>query len=135
MSFINKTAYTDCCKTRLRCHTHPLKITLHIQNIVPYRDHFNENISFLCYIVPEQEHNMQRQIQNTTDIGQTIQTYRKKQGLTQEDLALLANVGRRFVIELEQGKQTAQIGKILQVLHALGIGLNLVITWDTDSEQ
>jgi len=78
---------------------------------------------------------MQRQIHNTTDIGQTIQTYRKKQGLTQEELALLANVGRRFVVELEQGKKTAQIGKILQVLHALGIGLNLVVAWDADSEQ
>jgi y4mF family transcriptional regulator len=78
---------------------------------------------------------MQRQIQNTTDIGQTVQTYRKKQGLTQEELALLANVGRRFVVELEQGKNTAQIGKILQVLHALGIGLNLLVTWDETSKQ
>jgi y4mF family transcriptional regulator len=78
---------------------------------------------------------MQRQIQNTTDIGQTVQTYRKKQGLTQEELALLANVGRRFVVELEQGKNTAQIGKILQVLHALGIGLNLLVTWEENSKQ
>ena len=78
---------------------------------------------------------MPRQIQNTTDIGQTVQTYRKKQGLTQQELALLANVGRRFVVELEQGKQTAQIGKVLQVLNALGIGLNLMVTWDVDSEQ
>ena len=78
---------------------------------------------------------MQKRIQNTRDIGQTVQTYRKKQGLTQEELALLANVGRRFVVELEQGKQTAQIGKVLQVLNALGIGLNLMVTWDADSEQ
>ena len=78
---------------------------------------------------------MQRQIQTTEDIGQTIQIYRKKQGLTQEELALLANVGRRFVVELEQGKKTAQIEKVLQVLHALGIGLNLLITWDETSKQ
>ena len=78
---------------------------------------------------------MQNTIQSTQDIGQTIQTFRKKQGLTQEDLALLANVGRRFVVELEQGKNTAQIGKILQVLHALGIGLQLITSWDEANQQ
>jgi len=72
-------------------------------------------------------------IQSTIDIGQQIQSSRKKQGLSQEELAMLANVGRRFVGELEQGKATAQIGKVLQVLHALGLGVQVVSTWDTSS--
>ena len=73
---------------------------------------------------------MQQMIQSTIDIGQRIQTARKKQGLSQEELAMLANVGRRFVVELEQGKATAQIGKVLQVLHALDLGVQVVSTWD-----
>ena len=76
---------------------------------------------------------MQQMIQSTIDIGQQIQSARKKQGLSQEELAMLANVGRRFVVELEQGKATAQIGKVLQVLHALGLGVQVVSTWDTSS--
>ena len=76
---------------------------------------------------------MQQMIQSTNDIGQQIQSARKKQGLSQEELAMLANVGRRFVVELEQGKATAQIGKVLQVLHALGLGVQVVSTWDTSS--
>ena len=76
---------------------------------------------------------MQHMIQSTIDIGQQIQSSRKKQGLSQEELAMLATVGRRFVVELEQGKATAQIGKVLQVLHALGLGVQVVSTWDTSS--
>ena len=43
---------------------------------------------------------------------------------------MVGNVGRRFVVELEQGKVTAQVGKVLQVLHALGLGVQVVSTWD-----
>lgn len=73
---------------------------------------------------------MQQMIQSTIYIGQQIQSVRKKQGLPQEELAMLANVGRRFVVELERGKATAQIGKVLQVLHALDLGVQVVSTWD-----
>lgn len=64
-------------------------------------------------------------IQSTKDIGQAIHAVRKKLGVTQRDLALTAGTGLRFVIELEKGKSTCQIGKILQVLQVLGIQLNL----------
>lgn len=73
---------------------------------------------------------MQQMIQSTIYIGQQIQSVRKKEGLSQEELAMLANVGRRFVVELERGKATAQIGTVLQVLHALGLGVQVVSTWD-----
>ena len=75
---------------------------------------------------------MNRSPTSTHELGDRIQYYRKKQSLTQEELALLANVGRRFVIELEQGKETAQLGKVLQVLHALGVGVQLIASWDRE---
>lgn len=59
------------------------------------------------------------------DIGTTIRTVRKSQGLRQDELAAAANVGVRFLIELEAGKATAQLGKTLAVLAALGIDVYL----------
>jgi hypothetical protein len=45
----------------------------------------------------------------------------KRLGATQKDLALTSGTGLRFVIELEKGKETCQIGKVLTVLQTLGI--------------
>ena len=62
-----------------------------------------------------------------TDIGTTIRAARKAQGLRQDELAAAANVGVRFLIELEAGKETAQIGKTMAVLAALGIDVSLTL--------
>jgi HTH-type transcriptional regulator / antitoxin HipB len=62
-----------------------------------------------------------------TDIGTTIRAARKAQGLRQDELAAAANVGVRFLIELEAGKETAQLGKTLAVLSALGIDVALTL--------
>ncbi len=62
-----------------------------------------------------------------TDIGTTIRAARKAQGLRQDELAAAANVGVRFLIELEAGKETAQLGKTLAVLAALGIDMSLTL--------
>ena len=60
-----------------------------------------------------------------TDIGNLIRQTRNTQGLRQDELAAAANVGVRFLIELEAGKETAQVGKVLAVLTALGIVMTL----------
>jgi DNA-binding XRE family transcriptional regulator len=57
----------------------------------------------------------------TMGFGRAVLTARKAAGLRQEDLALLANVGRRFVIDLEAGKPTCEIGRALQVAEVLRI--------------
>ena len=54
-------------------------------------------------------------------IGQMIHESGKRLGATQKDLALTSGTGLRFVIELEKGKETCQIGKVLTVLQTLGI--------------
>lgn len=59
------------------------------------------------------------------DIGKSIRAARKAQGLRQDQLAAAANVGVRFLIELEAGKPTAQLGKTLDVLSALGTSIEL----------
>lgn len=58
-------------------------------------------------------------------IGQIIRETRRAQALRQDQLAGAAGVGLRFVVELEAGKPTAQLGKTLSVLEALGCRLRL----------
>ena len=58
-------------------------------------------------------------------IGDFIKSARKSLGATQKELALTSGTGLRFIIELEQGKPTCQIGKVLTVLHTLGITIQL----------
>ncbi len=43
--------------------------------------------------------------------------------MTQVELALVAGVGQRFVVELEGGKETAQMGKMIHVLRCVGLTL------------
>lgn len=64
-------------------------------------------------------------IMSAKDMGNAIQAKRKEDGLTQFDAAALCGVGTRFLGELERGKETAQIGKILRIVHGLGLELHI----------
>jgi y4mF family transcriptional regulator len=59
------------------------------------------------------------------DFGRLIKKTRKKQGLTQEQLAATCGVGVRFIRELEKGKESCHMGKALLVLSMLGINLQV----------
>ena len=54
-------------------------------------------------------------------IGDYIKTERKKAGLTQEEFAMRAGLGLRFVRELEQGKETVRMDKVNQALAMFGM--------------
>ncbi|MXO63453.1 type II toxin-antitoxin system Y4mF family antitoxin [Qipengyuania oceanensis] len=58
-------------------------------------------------------------------IGQIIREERKELGLRQDELAAASGVGLRFLVELERGKVTVQMGKVLDVLAALGCELQI----------
>jgi len=60
-------------------------------------------------------------LNNMKQLGQIIRYVRKDQGLTQEQLAATCEVGIRFIREVEQGKSSCHIGKVIQVIHMLGI--------------
>lgn len=64
-------------------------------------------------------------IQDTVQLGAEIRAARRRLKVTQKDLAMTSGTGLRFVIDLERGKPTCQIGKILQVLQALGLRVEL----------
>ncbi len=63
---------------------------------------------------------------SSSDIAATVKTARRALKLRQADLAAAAGVGLRFLIELEAGKPTVQLGKTLDVLNALGIDCTFV---------
>jgi len=55
------------------------------------------------------------------DIGRVIRHKRREVGAQQETAAGLAGVGTKFLSQLENGKETAELGKVLQVLKAMGL--------------
>jgi len=59
------------------------------------------------------------------DIGIAIRKKRKKDGLTLADAAALSGVGYRFMSDLENGKETMQVGKVLKVMTALGLNMTI----------
>ncbi|MDP6797114.1 MAG: type II toxin-antitoxin system Y4mF family antitoxin [Candidatus Krumholzibacteria bacterium] len=75
-------------------------------------------------------------IQTVEQLGATIRSRRKDLGVTQKDLAMICGTGLRFIVDLEKGKQTCQIGKILLVIQALGLKVDLdAISIDTRNER
>ena len=58
-------------------------------------------------------------------LGALIRRTRKSQGLRQDELAGASGVGLRFIVDLEAGKPTIQLGKALKVLQALGCTLTV----------
>lgn len=71
-------------------------------------------------------------LQSSKAIGELIRATRKAQGISQAELAGVANTGVRFISDLENGKGTIQIQKLLNVLNALGLGLYIFNRWEND---
>ncbi|GAA0605888.1 hypothetical protein GCM10009547_04740 [Sporichthya brevicatena] len=61
----------------------------------------------------------------TGSFASAVRTRRVALGLRQDELADLAGVSERFVYALEAGKTTARLDKVLPVLAALGLHLEL----------
>jgi transcriptional regulator with XRE-family HTH domain len=53
--------------------------------------------------------------------GSLVRHRRKALRMRQDQLALATGVGRRFLIELEAGKSSCQLGRSLLVAEALGV--------------
>lgn len=64
-------------------------------------------------------------ITSPKDISLAIKTRRKSLGLTQAECAAMCNVGYRFFSELENGKESLHLGKVLNCLQILGITLTV----------
>ena len=69
------------------------------------------------------------------DIAKIIHYCRKQSGLSQQELAKLADVGKTAVFDIEKGKETVRLNTLLKVLDVLNIQLKFVppLTQPTDS--
>ncbi len=68
---------------------------------------------------------MRARVETPADLGAAVRRARRRRGLRQEDLALGAGTGLRFIGELERGKPTVQLETTLRVLHALGVAIEV----------
>ena len=64
-------------------------------------------------------------IQDAQSLGQAIRQQRRHLKVTQRDLAMASGTGLRFIIDLEKGKPTCQLGKALEIVRALGLKLEI----------
>ncbi|AAU28438.1 TPA: helix-turn-helix transcriptional regulator [Legionella pneumophila] len=57
----------------------------------------------------------------THEIANLIHYYRKKSGLSQQELAHLAGVGKTVIYDIEKGKESVRLNTLLKVLDVLNI--------------
>jgi y4mF family transcriptional regulator len=62
---------------------------------------------------------------NSSKLGQVVRRERKAQKLRQAELAAAAGVGIRFIVDLEAGKPTLQLEKVLHLLATLGCNVTI----------
>lgn len=68
---------------------------------------------------------MKKDIFSASEIAELVKNERKAQRVTQVQLSQLANVGVRFVRDIEDGKLSIHFDKLLRVLLTLGISITL----------
>ncbi|MBR9860412.1 helix-turn-helix transcriptional regulator [bacterium] len=61
----------------------------------------------------------------TKEIGKLIKLRRKSLGLTQVEVAFACGLGGRFISDLENGKESCQVGKVLLVLESIGLDIRI----------
>ena len=64
-------------------------------------------------------------IKTAEDLGGIVRAHRKAQGVTQAEFAAMCGVGVRFISDLENGKPTVEMGKVLRVLGCLGLEVRI----------
>ena len=64
-------------------------------------------------------------VESTEELGALIRRERKRLKATQKDVAMASGTGLRFIVDLEKGKATCQVGKVLRVLRNLGLGIDI----------
>ncbi len=60
-------------------------------------------------------------MKTSESIPAVVKFHRKKSGLSQNQLAVLAGVGKTAIFDIESGKETVQLDTLKKVLHALNI--------------
>ena len=62
---------------------------------------------------------------DSRELGLIVRRERKAQKLKQAELAAVSGVGIRFIVDLEAGKPTVQLDKVLRVVNTLGCEIQI----------
>ena len=69
-------------------------------------------------------------IYNASTLGAALRHYRREAGLSQAVLAERAGITRQYLLELERGKETEQVRRLLRILRQLGVRMTLhTVDW------
>ena len=69
-------------------------------------------------------------ISSVQEAGVAIRTMRKRAGIRIDDFALIAGVSKQFMTDLENGKPTVQMGKVLGLLKRMAVSVSLDLSDD-----
>jgi transcriptional regulator with XRE-family HTH domain len=64
-------------------------------------------------------------VYSPASLGDAIRHYRTAAGLTQAQLAEMAGLQRSYLSELESGKETEQLKRILRIFRQLGVRMTI----------
>lgn len=62
-------------------------------------------------------------IKDVADFGKAVKNRRKELGYTQKDLSEITGISASFLSDLENGKATVELGKVLTVVSLLGLNI------------
>lgn len=64
-------------------------------------------------------------VRTSLELGRLVRSQREKFALRQVDVAGLGNTGNRFIVDLENGKPTVQLQKVLDLMDLLGLEVRI----------
>jgi HTH-type transcriptional regulator / antitoxin HipB len=62
-------------------------------------------------------------VRSSAELGAVVRAQRRRLALRQLDIAGLGNTGNRFIVNLENGKPTVQLQKVIDIMDLLGLEL------------
>lgn len=71
-------------------------------------------------------------ISNTRELGLLLRQRREGLGLTQSQAASEIGASRQWVIQIEAGKPTAEVDRVLKLIRVLGLRLDVREVGETD---
>ena len=64
-------------------------------------------------------------INDTVSLGNLIKSRRKELGFTQAYIAEFTGLSASFISNVENGKESAELGKVIMLINLLGLDINI----------
>lgn len=112
-----------------------IRVRIEYRKIFPNGKIFLLKKAFFLDFPVRESYTENMKIISVESISEAVKNRRKQLGLTQSETAAMCNVGARFFSELENGKETLQMNKVLHCLEMLGINLYAINREDDTGEN